>query len=128
MSDRDDYKVGYKKPPKHTQFQPGESGNPKGKTKGSKNARTILKKLMDEKIKISINGDRQAVSKLEGMLMQLANKALQGDLKAQHKVLHMLDENEVAEGAKELADFSSAADDTIIANLMERLNNDDSEN
>ena len=26
-----DYEIGYKKPPKHTQFKPGQSGNPKGR-------------------------------------------------------------------------------------------------
>ena len=31
------YEVGYGKPPKSTQFKPGRSGNPKGRTKGSRN-------------------------------------------------------------------------------------------
>lgn len=35
MNDDDDYKVGYGKPPKHSQFQPGESGN-KGRRKGDR--------------------------------------------------------------------------------------------
>ena len=29
----DEYEVGYKKPPKSGQFQPGKSGNPKGRPK-----------------------------------------------------------------------------------------------
>lgn len=31
------YKVGYGNPSKSTQFKPGQSGNPKGRTKGSRN-------------------------------------------------------------------------------------------
>ncbi len=32
-SRKDDGKVGYGKPPKHTRFQAGQSGNPKGRPK-----------------------------------------------------------------------------------------------
>jgi hypothetical protein len=32
-----EYAVGYGRPPQHTQFQPGRSGNPKSRAKGSKN-------------------------------------------------------------------------------------------
>jgi len=28
-----DYEVGYKKPPRHSQFKPGNRGNPKGRGK-----------------------------------------------------------------------------------------------
>ena len=38
----DDYEVGYKKPPIHTRFKPGVSGNPKGRPKGTKNLATDL--------------------------------------------------------------------------------------
>ena len=34
--------VGYKRPPRATQFKPGQSGNPKGRTKGSLNIANVL--------------------------------------------------------------------------------------
>jgi hypothetical protein len=40
--DSGDYQVGYGKPPKHTQFKPGKSGNPQGRPKGTKNLKTDL--------------------------------------------------------------------------------------
>jgi hypothetical protein len=41
--------VSYKNPPLHSQFQPGQSGNPKGRPKGSKNVRTILREALQRK-------------------------------------------------------------------------------
>ena len=37
-----DYEVGYGKPPLHTRFQKGKSGNPKGRPRGKKNMSTLL--------------------------------------------------------------------------------------
>lgn len=37
-SSKSDYKVGYRNPPRETQFRPGQSGNPKGRPKGAKEA------------------------------------------------------------------------------------------
>ncbi len=36
----EDYRVGNKRPPRHSQFKPGVSGNPKGRRKGSVNLRS----------------------------------------------------------------------------------------
>jgi hypothetical protein len=45
-----DYDVGYGKPPPHTQFQKGVSGNPRGRPKGSKNLKTLARKVMNTKV------------------------------------------------------------------------------
>lgn len=53
-------KVGYKQPPKETPVQKGKSGNPKGRSKGSKNLKTILKKELEGKITIPLKNDKYA--------------------------------------------------------------------
>jgi len=37
-----DYEVGYRKPPGHTRFTKGRSGNPRGRSPGAKNLKTLL--------------------------------------------------------------------------------------
>jgi hypothetical protein len=44
-----DYEVGYGKPPKHTRFKPGQSGNPKGRPKASKDFRSLLHRALFKK-------------------------------------------------------------------------------
>ena len=74
-----DYEVGYGKPPKHTQFKPGQSGNPSGRPKGSKNLKTDLQEELSEKVPIR-EGDRsRLVSKQRAYVKTIVANALKGD-------------------------------------------------
>ena len=76
------YEVGYRKPPKHSRFKPGQSGNPRGRTKGTKNLKTDLMEELGEKIVIR-EGDRsQKVSKQRALLKSVVNRAIKGDARA----------------------------------------------
>ncbi len=44
-----DYKVGFGKPPIEPQYKKGQSGNPRGRPKGSRNHKTILQEIAYEK-------------------------------------------------------------------------------
>ena len=44
-----DYVVGYKRPPMHSRFKPGVSGNPSGRAKGTKNLRTLFQNILRRK-------------------------------------------------------------------------------
>ena len=75
------YEVGYGKPPKKTQFKPGQSGNPKGRTKGSKNGiYTYVQRELNSSITLT---DGSRITKEQGFARQLTNKALRGDIQSQ---------------------------------------------
>jgi len=46
------YRVGHGGPPLETRFRPGQSGNPRGRPKGSKNTRTLLQEKLSEKVRV----------------------------------------------------------------------------
>jgi Family of unknown function (DUF5681) len=76
------YMVGKGKPPEHTRFQKGQSGNPTGRRKGSKNVATLLEQVLNERVVVTENGKRKRITKLHAMLKQLANQAASGDHRA----------------------------------------------
>jgi len=79
-----DYKVGYGKPPKATQFKKGQSGNPKGakKKKEIDDARIVIEEVLAEPIELRDGGRKLRVSKLEAMLRAQLISALKGNHKA----------------------------------------------
>lgn len=86
----DDYEVGYKKPPKHGRFRPGESGNWRGRPRGAKSLKTELREELAETIKIKESGHAKMVSKQRAMLKSITAKAVQGDTKAVSVVVGMV--------------------------------------
>lgn len=89
MSD-DDFEVGYRKPPKHSQFQPGQSGNTRGRPKGARNLKAELEEELQERIPIKEDGQQKRVSKQRAMIKILIGKAVQGDTKAANVVIGMV--------------------------------------
>ncbi len=82
-----DYEVGYAKPPRHARFKKGRSGNRKGRPKGSKNMRTIVKDILDRNVTITESGRKRNVRFLEAFVHQLAAKALNGSTRDQIALL-----------------------------------------
>lgn len=85
-----DYEIGYKKPPKSSQFKPGHSGNRKGRPKGSKGLKTDLREEMAERITINENGKSITISKQRLMVKSMVQKAAKGDVRAQTGVLELV--------------------------------------
>jgi hypothetical protein len=94
----DDYKPGNKRPPKHTQFKPGQSGNPSGLRKnhtgGSVLPRRNLKSAvlagLDEQRVVIVNGKRRQASFQELIVERLLAMAANGDSKALGQLLPLI--------------------------------------
>ena len=63
-----DYVVGYRRPPKASQFMAGKSGNPKGRPKGSRSIGAVLQVIIRQKIAVTKNGKTRRIPVIEVML------------------------------------------------------------
>lgn len=85
-----DYEVGYKRPPAQTRFKPGQSGNPKGRPKGTPNHRTTVNKVMNEKVSIREGDKIRRVNKFEAVLQAQTNKGMKGDARSAGMVINVM--------------------------------------
>jgi hypothetical protein len=94
------YSVGYGKPPREHQFQPGQSGNRKGRPKGAKNTATIVSEVLNRKVKVRTGDTVRKITVHEAMITGFADHGLKGDVKAP---AFLLDRNDRAEAAEDQA-------------------------
>lgn len=76
---KDDYEVGYGKPPRHSRFKPGQSGNPKGRPRGAKNVDALLRAALYQKVQITRDGRRVKVPAIEAVFLRITRGGLEGD-------------------------------------------------
>ncbi len=116
----EDYEVGYGKPPKHTRFKEGQSGNSKGRPKGRPNFSTDVKDTLKEPVRVTKGGKRKTVSTQHAALLRLREKALSGDARSLERLIELArtyNDEEFAEAAAEL----SLTDAEILKAYEERL-------
>lgn len=82
MTDNRNQQIGYKRPPKHAQFRPGESGNPKGRPKRVRNFKNDLRDELGQHIPIREGGRVMRVSKQRAFVKALVAAAINGDMRA----------------------------------------------
>ncbi len=71
--------VGYKQPPRKSQFKPGKSGNPRGRPKRKVNMSESLNRVLDDKIVVT--GFGRGKTGLEAFVQSVVDRVLQGDSK-----------------------------------------------
>jgi hypothetical protein len=117
----DGYKVGYGKPPQHTQFKPGQSGNPKGRPKGIKNLNTDLEEELGQKILVTEAGTQLETTKQRAMIKSLFAKALNGDVRASGVLINLILGLEQARISAQSADAMSDEDLAILEAFKQRI-------
>jgi hypothetical protein len=113
-----DYEIGYKKPPKNTRFQPGRSGNSKGRPPGSKSLRTLIERELETKVTVRERGRVVEMTKRELLAKQVTKKAIEGDHRALQTLLkydqELATSGQAANDDGRLADAPLEQDDRAI--------------
>jgi len=110
--------VGYGKPPKHTQFQPGQSGNPKGRPRGSKSPFTLLREELQSKVTLRENGRVASVTKLEAIMKRVVADTLSGKPSQTRLLFALLHVFEAQDAAVPDDRNLSRADEELLRNLL----------
>jgi hypothetical protein len=119
--DNAEYAVGNCRPPIATRFQPGRSGNPKGRPKGSKNFSILLDEELAEMVVVNENGRRKRMPKRQAFAKKLVNGALGNNSRASGLVLEEIRRNEgVGEAAVVIA-FDGREDKIVMGNIVRRI-------
>src|SRR5260370_9871766 len=89
MADREsDYRVGPGRPPLHTRFKKGQSGNPGGRT--AKSLPALLADALNETIVVTIDGRRRKITKREALITQMVDKSSTADLRPTNILIAMM--------------------------------------
>ena len=113
------YEVGKGRPPKWTRWKPGQSGNPKGRPKGSRPLGAVLQEIIQQKVSVTESGKTRRISALEVMLRRLTNDAMRSDQRAIKLLLSLVDRyGESPQTTLSLKEIL-AEDDEILAQYLQ---------
>ena len=117
-----DYAVGYARPPVHSRFRKGSSGNPAGRPRGCRNLSTLVTEELDKSVPVREGGRIRAMSKRAALLASMVNRALQGDARMTSLLLSLMQRIETTgDSAAPPPEPMSEADAAIIDAFARRL-------
>ena len=118
MAKRSD--VGYRRPPKETQFKKGESGNPSGRPKATINMTTALTRTLSEPVEVEAeDGNTVTITKMEAAVKRLVDEAIAGDMHA-FRVLSVLTQV-LQNSAGDDSENIEGTDREVMQSLMRRF-------
>lgn len=119
---RRDYDMGYGKPPMATRFQPGQSGNPRGRPKRIPTLAECVEREARRTIVATEDGTVRRMSKLDALAKRLMQQALKGDARATQQVIQLLAVTQASAEASHLThDAERAGDEAVMQGLLQRL-------
>jgi hypothetical protein len=110
-----DYKVGPGRPPKHTRFKPGQSGNPKGRPKGRVSMQTAADRELMKLVNVPENGRTRRLTKQAMVVRTLVHQSIKGDHKATDLLIRNFGQT------KESESFAAADLPTPDAEMLKRI-------
>ncbi len=93
MRDKD-YQVGFGRPPRDTQFQKGQSGNPKGRPRKKGSIELDLDQVLDQQVRVRLPGGSKNMDAREATLRVQVDKALKGNIQSARYVLKQFEKYE----------------------------------
>jgi hypothetical protein len=115
-----EYEVGYGRPPEQTRFRPGQSGNPNGRPKGTKNVAVMARVALERKVHVVAKGVRKKMTVREVSLRKVADKALAGDQRALAFLFALTREQSPSESAQSDTAVPENQDLEIIKEFLKR--------
>jgi hypothetical protein len=114
--------VGPGRPPLHTRFEKGQSGNPGGRQ--AKSLPALLSDALNETVSVTIDGRRRTITKREAIVTQMVDRSVSADLRATKMLIDMMKDVEhkaghpaPPPGPRRLA----AADKEVVQHFVTRL-------
>lgn len=87
---KNNYEIGYRKPPKRTRFKPGASGNPKGRKKRDpSNLARVIYRILNAPVTYREGGRTKSATRQELTIKILIEHAIKGDVAAAEHVLKL---------------------------------------
>ena len=96
------YEVGYGKPPRDNRFKKGQSGNPKGRKRGTKNKinekslASIVMAVANREITVREGDQTRTISMLEANVLSTAMVGAKGNPRSRRDFIHMVSEAEAS--------------------------------
>ena len=89
-TDSEDDRTGYGRPPKHSQFKKGRSGNPRGRPKGASSFKADLTAELQAKLALTENGKEHRVTTQKAVIRSLTAAALKNDMRAVNTLFSLM--------------------------------------